>query len=274
MSVIAISRGSLRAATQLAESLSSKLGSRVIDREAVLKAAEQYKISETGLEMRHILAQHPPGFWESYADARRHYLACFKAALLDFVLEGPVIYHGNLAHILLKDVPFVLRVRVNAPMERRVDNLMADQGVPRDKAREIIQAIDKQRQRWTQFLYDVDATASVMLFDIVLNLDKMTLQDGVEMVVSAVGKEPFRRTDEALNLVRDVRLATVAETLIMRNPETYALDLHISADTSAGKVTVGGHLVSGDAKLIEAEIRSSLSELQQIKDVEVRVKIG
>jgi cytidylate kinase len=274
MSVIAISRGSLRAATQLAESLSSKLGSRVIDREAVLKAAEEYKIGETGLEMRHILAQHPPGFWESYADARRHYLACFKAALLDFVLEGPVIYHGNLAHILLKDVPFVLRVRVNAPMEKRVNNVMADQGVSRDKALEIIQAIDKQRQRWTQFLYDVDATASVTLFDIVLNLDKMTLQDGVEMVAAAVGKEPFRRTDGALNLVRDVRLATVAETLIMRNPETYGLDLHISADSSAGKVTVSGRLVSGDAKLIEAEIRSSLSELQQIKDVEVRVKIG
>jgi cytidylate kinase len=273
MSVIAISRGSLRAATHLAESLSSRLGSRVIDREEVLKAAERYGIGQTGLEMRHILAEHPPGFWESYADARRHYLACFKAALLDFVLEGPVIYHGNLAHVLLKDVPFVLRVRVNAPLEKRMEHVMADQGVSREEALRIVRAIDKQRQRWTQFLYDVDATAAVLLFDIVLNLDRMTLQDGVEMVAGTVEKEPFRRTEVALRIVRDVHLATVAETLIMHNPETYALDLHISADSSAGKVTVSGRLPSGDAKFIEEEIRASLAELQQVKDVEVRVRI-
>ena len=135
MSVIAISRGSLGAATKLAEGLSSKLpGSRVITREQVLEAAQRYGIAESGLEMRHIVAQHPPGFWENYADARKHYLACFKAALFDFLLEGPIIYHGNLAHLLLNDVTFVLRVRVNAPMENRVEAMMAELGVSRQDA--------------------------------------------------------------------------------------------------------------------------------------------
>jgi cytidylate kinase len=273
MSVIAVSRGSLKAATQLAEGLHSRLGSRVIDREEVLKAAERYAIGETGLEIRHILAEHPPGFWESYSEARRHYLTCFKAALLDFVLEGPIIYHGNLAHVLLKDVPFVLRVRINAPIEKRADNVMADRGVSREEALRIIRAIDKQRQRWTQFLYDEDATAAVLLFDIVLNMDRITLHDGVEMVAAAVEKEPFRRTEETLQVVRDFHLAAVAETLIMHNPETYALDLKISADSSAGKVTVSGLLSAGNAKLIEEEIRSSLSGLKQVHDVVINIKI-
>ena len=273
MSVIAVSRGSLKAAEQLAEGLHSRLGSRVIDREDVLKAAECYAIGETGLEIRHILAEHPPGFWENYAEARRHYLACFKAALLDFVLEGPIIYHGNLAHVLLKDIPFVLRVRINASIEKRADSVMADRGVSREEAFRIIRAIDKQRQRWTQFLYDVDATAAVLLFDIVLNLDRITLQDSVEMVAASVEKETFRRTDEALQIVRDLHLATVAETLIMQNPETYALDLQIKADSSAGKVTVAGLLHTGNAQLIEEEIRSSLSGLKQVKDLTVDIKI-
>jgi cytidylate kinase len=273
MSVIAVSRGSLKAATQLAEGLHSRLGSRVIDREEVLKAAERYAIGETGLEIRHILAEHPPGFWEIYAEARRHYLVCFKAALLDFVLEGPIIYHGNLAHVLLKDIPFVLRVRVNAPIEKRADSVMADRGVSREEAFRIIRAIDKQRQRWTQFLYDVDATAAVFLFDIVLNLDRVTLHDGVEMVAAAVEREPFQRTEEALRVVRDFHLASVAETLIMHNPETYALDLQINADSSAGKVTVSGLLPTGNAQLIEEEIRSSLSRLKQVRDIGVNIKI-
>jgi cytidylate kinase len=273
MSVIAVSRGSLKAAAQLAEGLHSRIGSRVIEREDVLKAAERYSIGETGLEIRHILAEHPPGFWENYSEARHHYLACFKAALLDFVLEGPVIYHGNMAHVLLRDVPFVLRVRVNAPIEKRADSVMADRGVSREEAFRIIRAIDKQRQRWTQFLYDVDATAAIQLFDLVLNLDRITLQDSVEMVAAAVEKEAFRRTEEALQVVRNFHLAAVAQTLIMHNPETYALDLQIKADSSSGKVTVAGLLPSGNAKLIEQEIRSSLSGLKQVKDVAADIKI-
>ncbi|MBN2243303.1 MAG: cytidylate kinase family protein [Acidobacteria bacterium] len=274
MSVIAVSRGSLKAAIELSEGLRARIGSRVIEREDVLKAAERYSIGETGLETRHILAEHPPGFWETYAEARRHYLACFKAALLDFVLEGPVIYHGNLAHVLLRDVPFVLRVRINAPIEKRAESVMADRGVSREEAFRIIRAIDKQRQRWTQFLYDEDATAAVQLFDIVLNLDRITLQDSVEMVAAAVEKDAFRRTEESLGIVRDFHLAAVAQTLIMNNPETYALDLHIKADSSAGKVTVAGLVPAGNAKLIEDEIRSSLSGLKQVRDVVVDIKIG
>ena len=61
MSVIAISRGSLDAATKLAEGLKEKLKSRVITREEVLKAAERYGIAKSGFEMKHILKQHPPG---------------------------------------------------------------------------------------------------------------------------------------------------------------------------------------------------------------------
>jgi cytidylate kinase len=272
MSVIAISRGSLSAAAKLAEGLSAKLGSTIVTREEVLQAAERYGITETGLELRHILAQHPPGFWENYADARRHYLACFKAALFDFVLKGPCIYHGNLAHVLLGDVPFVLRVRVNAPMENRVEALMTETGISRYDAVRKIEAIDKDRKRWTEFLYDVDVMNPTQ-FDVVLNLSRMTIADGVEMVAAAVEKEQFRRTEESLKTVRDVRLATVAETLLMHHPDTYGLDLDVVADAAAGKVTVSGRLSSGDAGIVEAQIRSSLAGVEEIKDVDVRIKI-
>jgi cytidylate kinase len=273
MSVIAISRGSLSAATRLAEGLGARLGSAIITREQVLDAAERYGIAGTGLELRHIMALHPPGFWENYADARKHYLACFKAALLDFVLKGPCIYHGNLAHVLLDDVPFVLRVRVNAPIENRVEALMADSGVSRYDAVRQIEAIDRDRKRWTEFLYDVDVMNPVH-FDVVLNLSRMAIRDGVEMVAATAEKEQFRRTEESLKAVRDVRLATVAGTHLMHHPDTYGLDLGVTADSATGAVTVSGRFSSGDAKLFESQIRASLSDLQEIGHTEVHVKIG
>jgi cytidylate kinase len=273
MSVIAISRGSLSAATRLAEGLGARLGSAIITREDVLAAAERYGIAGTGLDLRHIMAQHPPGFWENYADARKHYVACFKVALLDFVLKGPCIYHGNLAHVLLDDVPFVLRVRVNAPLENRVEAMMAHSGVSREDAVRQIEAIDRDRKRWTEFLYDVDVMSPVH-FDVVLNMSRMTIQDGVEMVAAAVEKEQFRRTDELLKDVRDVRLATVAGIQLMHHPDTYGLDLGVTADSAMGAVTVSGRFSSGDAKLIESQVRASLSELREVGPAEVHIKIG
>lgn len=273
MSIIAISRGSLSAATKLAEGLSSKLGSAVITREQVLEAAERYGIAESGLQMRHIVAQHPPGFWENYADARKHYLACFKAALFDFVLQGPIIYHGNLAQFLLNEVPFVLRVRVNAPLENRVEAMMAELGVSRQDAMRRIEAIDRERRRWTEFLYDVDVMNPIH-FDVVLNLSRMTIQDGIQMIAAALENEQFRRTEEALQVVRDVQLATIAQIRLMSNPDTYGLALNVTADSSAGKVTVIGRFPVGDAKLIENEIRSALSGLGSVREVDVRVRIG
>ncbi len=273
MSVIAISRGSLSAARKLAEGLGTKLGSAIITREQVLEAAERYGIAETGLEMRHIVAQHPPGFWENYADARKHYLACFKAALFDFVLQGPIIYHGNLAHFLLNEVPFVLRVRVNAPLANRVEAMMAELGMSRQDAMLRIKTIDKERRRWTEFLYDVDVMNPVH-FDVVLNLRRMTIQDGIQMITAALENERFRRTEEALKAVRDIHLAAIAQIRLMSNPDTYGLDLNLEADSSAGKVTVIGRFPVGNAKMIESEIRSALSGLGLVKEIEARVKVG
>ena len=132
MSVIAISRGSLFATKKLAEGLKSRLGYRIISREEVIEAASRYGINETGLGEKDIMESHPPGYWHERSDERMHYLTCFKTALLDFAVEGSIIYHGNLAHILLNEVPFVLRVRINAPLENRIKPLMEEKGLSKD----------------------------------------------------------------------------------------------------------------------------------------------
>jgi len=273
MTVIAISRGSLSAAVKLAEGLQAKLGGAIVTREEVIKAAERYGLQNTGLREKHIMEQHPPGFWEHYSDARKHYLACFKAALLDFILEGPVIYHGNLAHILLNAIPFVLRVRMNAPLENRVKLLMDEQGMSKEDAVRKVREIDQQRKRWTQFLYDVEIRSPI-LFDIVLNLQKMTMQDGIELVASEAKKDQFQRDEESLKAVRDIHLATVAQIHLMRFPDTYGLDLEVEADSSTGKAVVGGRVATGDQNTIEEDIRSALSDAGPVKEVEVKVKIG
>ena len=269
MFVVAISRGSLSAASKLAEGLRARLGGTIVTREEVVRAAKNYGLEETGLREEHIMKQHVPGFWERYADARKHYLGCFKAALLDFVLKGPIIYHGNLAHILLNDVPFVLRVRVNAPLENRVSLLVEEQGLSEVEAVETIREMDQQRKRWVQFLYDVD-TRDPVLFDIVLNLQRMVIDDAIELVASEVGKEQFQSSETSLKIVRDLHLASVAEIALMNFTDTYGLDLRVRADASTGEVLIDRGPALEECTVSNDAIRGALESVKEIKNVKIK----
>ena len=273
MSVIAVSRGSLFATKKLAEGLKAQLGYKIISREEVIDAARQYGIEETGLGEKDIMESHPPGYWHDRSDERMHYLTCFKTALLDFAVEGSIVYHGNLAHILLNEVPFVLRVRVNAPLENRIKPLMEKDGISKEAAIEKIKDMDHRRRLWTQFLYDAEVIDPIF-FDLVLNLERISIDDAIAMVVTEVKKEPFQPTEESLKALKDLHLDSIVKTHLMGSPKTKAMDLDVDADSSTGKVIVSGSLPPDANQTREADIQSVLSGVELVKKVEVKVKFG
>jgi len=273
MSVIAISRGSLFATRKLAEGLRARLGYKIISREEVIDAAKRYGIEKTGLGDKDIMESHPPGYWQERSNERMHYLTCFKTALLDFAMEGSIIYHGNLAHILLNEIPFVFRVRVNAPLEDRVKPLMEEEGMSKEAAIEKIKDMDHRRRLWTQFLYDAEIIDPIF-FDLVLNLEKISINDAIEMVAIEVKKEVFQPTEESLKVLKDLRLASVVKTHLMNSPKTKPMNLDVNADSSTGTVLVSGELPPDANQTREADIQSVLAGVESVKNVKVRVKFG
>lgn len=273
MSVIAISRGSLLATKKLVEGLKARLQYKVITREEVIEAAGRYGIEETGLGEKDIMEMHPPGYWHERSDKRMHYLTCFKTSLLDFAVKDSIIYHGNLAHILLNEVPFVLRVRVNAPLGNRIKMLTEDEGISKEEAIEKIKDMDNRRRLWTQFLYDAEVIDPIF-FDLVLNLERINFNDAIEMVATEVAKESFQPTKESKKVLKDMHLASVVKTYLMKSTKTKALNLDVDADSSSGQVIVHGTIPPDAHQTKEADIQSVLADLELVKNVEVKVKFG
>jgi cytidylate kinase len=268
MSVIAISRGSLFATKKLAEGIKARLGYNIISREEVIDAAARYGIDETGLGDKDIMESHPPGYWQERSNERMHYLTCFKTALLDFAVEGSIVYHGNLAHILLNEVPFVLRVRVNAPLEDRIRPLMEEEGISKEAAVEKIRDMDHRRRLWTQFLYDVEIFDPVF-FDLVLNLERISVDDAIELVVAEVKKEPFQPSEKSLKALKDLHLETLTQAYLMHSVKTKTLDLKTKADSATGEVIV---YKSPDLKAgvtLDDDIRAALAEVTAIKTIKI-----
>ena len=115
MSIITISRGSYSMGKAVAEQVARRLDYRLISREVLLDAGSRFNIPEIKLEKA---IHDAPGILERYRHNKQSYIAYIRSALVERVMEDNVVYHGLAGHLLLKGIPHVLKVRINADMDR------------------------------------------------------------------------------------------------------------------------------------------------------------
>jgi cytidylate kinase len=248
MAVITISRGTFSGGKMLAECLARQLDYRCVDRDVIVERAAAHGVSQK--DLRDAL-QKPPRFMERFSHKRYIYLTLIQAALTEEVKAGNAIYHGNAGHLLLRGGPNVLRTRIIAPLESRVRMVMEHLKYRKEEATAFLQKGDEDRQKWTQFLYGVN-WGDPSLYDIVINLEHMTIGDACHLI-SELAKEPcFQFTDESLQRMSDLALASRIKADLVLDAKTSKLELDVKA--AGGEITVGGNI-------------SSLSEVEEIERV-------
>jgi len=243
MSVITISRGSFSGGKQLAECLSVNLGYRCLDRETVAERAAASGVSQQ--EVLDALLK-PPNFLERFKHSRYQYLALFQAALAEEVKTGKVIYHGNAGHLMLKGALPVLKVRVIAPLEKRIEMLEKRLKMGRHEALAYIRKVDEDRQKWTRFLYGVD-WEDPSLYDLVINLDALDIQEACDVVAAAARQQRcFGFTEESQAELEDLAVGSRVRAELAINPATSHLEFetvaHRGRVSIRGKLTVTGEL--------------------------------
>jgi cytidylate kinase/CBS domain-containing protein len=204
MAIITISRGSLSGGAQLAHQLGERLGARVISREVIVEAAKKYGVSEDDLAEG---ISTPPGLWDRMTHHKERYVVAIQATLAEMVQQGQTIYHGHGGQFLLKDLSKVIKLRLIAPIEYRVRAAMAELKLSRENAVRHIEQVDEQRAKWVRLLYGVE-WADPALYDLVLNLEHVSIETACELVVDLVGRKEYRRTPEMMQERKDFALAT------------------------------------------------------------------
>lgn len=226
MAIITISRGSFSGGKELADDLGRALNYRVISREALVKGAKKYGISDKKFEEA---LDVPPGFWERFGHERRLYLAIVQATLCNEVKSNNVVYHGHAGHLLLKDLPHVIRVRIIAPMEYRLEHVLKRQKLSKEKALRYIHKKDEERIRWTKFLYGVD-WHDPTLYDIVISLEKITIDCACEMVKLIALKKDEQWDEASQHAMDNLLLVSSVSAAMALNPETAGADIKVKAE--------------------------------------------
>jgi len=209
MAIITISRGSYHRGREVAEKVAQKLGYEVLSRDILLEASEEFNIPEIKL-IRAI--RDAPSILDRVTRQKEKYVAYIRAALLKHVQKDNVVYHGLFGHFFLQDVPHVLKVRIVADLEIRVADEVKREGISESKAREIIMKDDKERRKWALHLYGADWWDAT-LYDLVIHLKTITVDDAVDLLYHVVQLPGFQTTpesQEAINSLMEAALMEVA----------------------------------------------------------------
>jgi cytidylate kinase len=207
MPIITISRGSYSRGKEVAEKLAQKLGYRCISRDILLDASEQFNIPEIKL----IRAIHDaPSILERFTQGKERYVAYLRAALLKQVQKDNVVYHGLAGHYFLQGIPHVIKVRIMADLEDRVTEEMRRENISAEEARNVLQKDDDERRRWGLQVYGVD-TWDPVLYDMVLYIKSLTVDDAVDLISKAAQLPRFQATPESQRLLDDMAEAAAAQ---------------------------------------------------------------
>ncbi len=202
MAIITISRGSFSYGKELAETVAARLGYECISREVLIEASQLFNISEKKL----IKSLHnAPGILKRIAQGKERYLSYIRAALLARVKEDNVVYHGHAGHLLLAEIPQVIKVRVTADLADRVALLQQRRNISKDEALTVIKSKDKQRAQWTQYLYKMDLNDS-LLYDIVIKIGRLTVRDACDIICTAAQSDAYKTTRESNKAINDLAI--------------------------------------------------------------------
>lgn len=112
-------------------------------------------------------------------------LAFVQAVIKKLVDWDNVVIVGRGGQVLLRGFPRVLHIRVIAPLEFRIENIMRQKGLTREDALKYISEKDKAAQEYLYRFYNVDWN-DPELYHMVLNMGMLKIDQAVEIVKDLV----------------------------------------------------------------------------------------
>lgn len=261
MSIITISRGSYSSGKEIAEKVAERLGYQVTSREAYIEASQKYNVPELKL-VRAI--NEAPSMFNRFSFEKEKYLAYIWAAIVRHLRNDNMVYHGLAGHFLLMGVSHVLKVRIIADMGTRVANEMKRENISEKEARHILMKDDEERRKWSKSLFGID-TWDPSLYDFVLNISKLTVDDAVDIIEHTVKLKHFQTTPESKKAMNDLWLACEVKAVLL----DVKPDIEVSASDGIVLVKTRAH-ISQEEHLVE-ELKKAGKRIAGVKEVRVDV---
>jgi cytidylate kinase len=247
MAVIALTQGMGSLAQDIAEQLADDLKLTTLQHEVAERVAEKMHVSKSLINR---LRGGKAGALERLR-TDRHALALYTAEeVLDAAARGNVVIRGWGATQLLRAVPHIPCIRIMRPFDKRVDWLMTELGISdRGLAESEVRRSDQANASRMNDQFGVH-WGDPVLFDMVLNTERLSVQSCVEQIKSVLQRPEFAETDASRSLLQGMALSARVRGALNAHEATRAVD--VAVECSGSGVTLRG-IVADDAEKAAAQ---------------------
>lgn len=179
--------------------LGQRLGWPVADRELIDLVAEHYHLPGTALELldeeqgnwvRDVLGD----FMPTQVINRDSYVSHLGKVIKLLAMRGRIVLIGHAAQYFLPRNRG-LRIRVVAPLEVRLERVMADERVEEDEGRKIAAEHDRKHSRFVEHYFEQDVRDESG-YDLVINTKLLGPEEALEVAYTASVQRGLVRAEE------------------------------------------------------------------------------
>lgn len=210
MAVLTVSRDLGSGGVEVGREVVRNLGYDCLEYETILervkKAGHKWEKISRGLD------EHMPRIWEKFDWSYRGFVAIVQCTILNEAAKDRVVIMGRGANYLLQDIPFVLRVRLVAPLEKRIARVAQRDGIDEESARYVIERTDREREGFLHSIYGRDGTDPVD-YDIVFDSDTISTEDMAATITSMLEQRDQLKSEAA---VQNLKMRALASSIKSR----------------------------------------------------------
>jgi cytidylate kinase len=261
MPVIALTQGMGSLAQDIAEQLAAELNLATLQHEVAERVAEKMHVSRSLINR---LRGGKAGTIERLR-TDRHAMALYSAEeVLEAAAKGNVVIRGWGATQLLRPVPHVPCVRIMRPFEQRVQWLMNEIDTDdRSVAEAEIRRSDQANASRMHEQFGVEWNQPV-LFDMVLNTDRLSVDSCVQMIKSLLARPEFAETEASRALLQGMALSARVRAALRAHDATDGVDITI--DSVDGQVTLRGIVADVDEKAAALQVCAAVAGVKSVDD--------
>jgi cytidylate kinase len=258
MALIIISSTSAALRQEVSESLAGKLGYACLSREKLVEQATAAGIAVGKLEMSIIKR---PAQSERQARLKERYLAFISSGLCEQAGGGNLVYHSRGGHLLLPNVSHIFRIHLVPNQEQEIHAKMQQLRLDHPKAEKYIEQVNEDIEKWVRLIHGQDIHDPKQ-YDLILNLENMSLANASAALCSMAELPDFRPTPASLKAMGDYCLAARARLKLALDERTAESDFTLSANDGVVTVTYMPRQSQGSQFITEV-----LADLPGVKEV-------
>ena len=257
MAIITLSREMGSLGKEIARTIEKQLKLNYLDKESLELMLTDYGITEAEVEK---YDEKKPSFWTIFFSERNRYLHFLKTAVYTFARKSPCVILGRGGQALFQNVPGVLKVRVIAPPEQRLERIKQRFNCSDRQAKQIIDHSDHDRSGFHKMFFNIPWERP-NLYDLVINTGLLSVAAAAALIKDAlheIGKAPV----EAESKLKDLCLAQEVVTRILYT-EKLSINL-LEVISTDGVVLLKGN--AGTQAIIDS-CKQMVEEMPGVKEV-------